>query len=58
MEPQTQLILALVITIFLTSLIVWAAQWIKRNREKHPEVYESRGVIGGLIYLILNIGDF
>jgi hypothetical protein len=58
MEPQTQLILALVITIFLTSLIVWAAQWIKRNREKHPEVYESRGVIGALIYLVLNIGDF
>jgi hypothetical protein len=42
----------------LTSLLVWGANWIKRNRVKHPEIYESRGVIGALIYIILNIGDF
>jgi hypothetical protein len=58
MEPQTQLILALIITMILTSLLVWGANWIKRNRVKHPEIYESRGVIGALIYIILNIGDF
>lgn len=58
MEPQAQLILAFVITVIVTSLIVWVANWIKRNRVKHPEVYESRGLIGGLLYIILNIGDF
>ena len=58
MEPQTQLILALVITIILTALIVWGANWVKQNRLKHPEIYESRGFISALLYIILNIGDF
>jgi len=58
MEPQTQLILALIITIVLTSLLIWGTNWIKRNKEQHPEIYKGRGVIGTLVYLILNIGDF
>ena len=47
--------LQLIITVVLTSLIVWGASWIKRNREKHPEIYKRRGIIGALVYLILNL---
>ncbi len=54
---QTEFFLTLALTIVLTSLIVMGANWIKRNKEKHPEIYKHRGFIGGVIYLILNLGD-
>jgi hypothetical protein len=47
--------LQLLITAVLTTLIVLGASWIKRNREKHPEIYKRRRVIGSLVYLILNL---
>jgi hypothetical protein len=49
------MVLLLLITAVLTTLIVWGASWIKRNREKHPVVYKQRRVIGALVWLILNI---
>ena len=53
----TEFLLTLALTIVLTSLIVMGANWIKRNKEKHSELYKRRGIIGGIIYLILNLGD-
>ena len=47
--------LQLIITAVITALIVLAAAWIKRNREKHQEIYKSRGIIGGIIYIVLNL---
>ena len=40
---QTEFLLTLALTIVLTSLIVMGANWIKRNKEKHPELYKHRG---------------
>ena len=54
---QTEFLLTLALTIVLTSLIVIGANWIKKNKEKHPELYKRRGFIGSIIYLILNLGD-
>jgi hypothetical protein len=31
------------------------AAWIKRSKEKHPEIYKSRRFIGAVIYIILNL---
>lgn len=49
--------LTLLITVVLTSLIVWVRSWIIKNREKHPGIYEKRGVFGTVLYVILNLGD-
>ena len=54
---QTEFLLTMALTIVLTSLIVMGANWIKRNKDKHPEIYKRRGIIGSIIYLILNLGD-
>jgi len=54
---QTELLLTMALTIVLTFLIVRGANWIKRNKEKHPEIYKHRGIVGSVIYLILNLGD-
>jgi len=54
---QSEFLLTMALTIVLTSLIVMGANWIKRNKEKHPEIYKHRGTIGSIIYLILNLGD-
>jgi hypothetical protein len=54
---QAELILTLGITIVLTSLIVLGANWIKKNKEKHPELYKHRRFIGTIIYFILSSGD-
>jgi len=54
---QTEFLLTLALTIVLTTLIVMGAHWIKKNKEKHPELYKRRGIIGSVIYLILNLGD-
>jgi hypothetical protein len=48
----------LIITAVLTTLIVWLDSWIKRNKETHPDIYKNRMVIRGIIYLILNFGQF
>ena len=53
----TEFLLTLTLTIVLTSLIVMGAIWIKRNKERHPEIYKHRGIIGSVIYVILNLGD-
>jgi len=53
----TEFLLTFALTIVLTSLIVMGANWIKKNKEKHPELYENRRFIGSIIYLILNLGD-
>ena len=55
---QTEFLLTLALTIVLTSLIVMGAHWIKRNKEKHPELYKNRRLIGAVIYVILNVGEF
>ena len=55
MSTQTELILALLITIVLTTEIVWGASWIKKNRLRHPEIYKRRGIIGGVLYVLLNL---
>lgn len=49
-----KLILLLVITTALTTLIVWGRSWIYRNKEQHPEIFKNRGVIGAVVWLILN----
>jgi len=54
---KTEFLLTLALTIVLTSLIVMGAIWIKKNKEKHPELYQNRGFVGSIIYLILNLGD-
>ena len=54
---RTEFLLTLALTIVLTSLIVMTANWIKRNKEKHPEIYKRRGIIGSIVYVILNLGD-
>jgi hypothetical protein len=54
---QAELIMTLVITLVLTSLIVMGANWITKNREKHPELYKRKRIIGSIIYILLNLGD-
>jgi hypothetical protein len=54
-NPFKAMLLLLTITAVLTTLIVWGASWIKRNREKHPAIYQHRRIIGALVWLILNI---
>ena len=54
---QAEFLVTLALTIVLTSLIVMGANWIKKNKEKHPELYKRRRIIGSIIYLILNLGD-
>jgi hypothetical protein len=54
---RAELIITLAITIVLTSLIVMGANWIKKNKEKHPRLYKHKGIIGSIVYLILNLGD-
>jgi len=49
-----KLILLLVITAALTTLIAWGRSWIYRNKEQHPEIFKKRGVIGAVVWLILN----
>jgi hypothetical protein len=41
---RTEFLLTIALTIVLTSLIVMGANWIKRNKEKHPEIYKHRGI--------------
>jgi hypothetical protein len=53
----TEFLLTLALTVVLTAIIVMGANWIKKNRQKHPRLYKSRGVIGALVYLILSSGD-
>ena len=53
----TEFVLTLALTIVLTSLIVMGSNWIKKNKEKHPELYKNRRFIGSVIYLMLNLGD-
>jgi hypothetical protein len=55
MSIQTELILTLLLTVVLTSAIVWGAVWIKKNRARHPEIYRRRGIIGGALYVLLNL---
>lgn len=54
---QTEFLLTIALTVALTSLIVMGANWIKKNKEKHPNLYKRKGIIGSVIYLILNLGD-
>lgn len=54
---QTEFLLTLALTIVLTSLIVMTANWIKRNKEKHPGIYKCRRIIGSIVYFILSLGD-
>jgi hypothetical protein len=54
---QTEFLITMALTIVLTTLIVIGANWIKKNKEKHPELYKSRRIIGSIVYLILNLGD-
>jgi hypothetical protein len=49
------MLLLVTITAVITTLIVWGASWIKKNREKHPALYKNRGIIGTVVWLILNI---
>lgn len=51
----TKFILLLVITIGLTSLIVWVDTWIRKNRETHPEIFKNRSTFRILVYLLLNL---
>jgi hypothetical protein len=53
---RTEFFLTLALTIVLTTLIVMGANWIKKNKKKHPELYKNRGVIGAILYIILNLG--
>ena len=54
---QTEFLLTIALTVVLTSLLVMGASWIKKNKEKHPKLYKRKGIIGSVIYLILNLGD-
>ncbi|HYF68359.1 MAG TPA: hypothetical protein VD884_09485 [Ohtaekwangia sp.] len=49
--------LALIITVVLTTLIVWAEHWIKKHKDTHPEIYKNRYTFRVLLYLILQGGD-
>jgi hypothetical protein len=44
---------ALILTVIITTAIVYGACWIKRQRQTHPELYKNRGVIGFIVWLIL-----
>lgn len=45
--------LTLILTVIITTAIVYGASWIKRHRETRPELYKNRGVIGFIVWLIL-----
>jgi hypothetical protein len=49
--------LTLLITIVLTTIIVWAHSWILKNRERHPEFFKHRRAIGMVLVIIFNLGD-
>lgn len=48
----------ILITVILTSLIVWGALWIEKNKKKHPQVYRNRSTLRMVLWLILNIFQF
>jgi hypothetical protein len=52
---SAQLIVILIVTVIITILLVRGRNWIIRNRETHPEIFKNRGVIGALIWILLNI---
>jgi len=54
MGTPADLMLTLFLTVIITTLIIRGANWIKENREKYPELYKQRGLIGAIIYLLLN----
>lgn len=45
----------IILTIIITTAIVWTRNWIIKNRETHPEIYKSRNLLGAVIYIILNL---
>lgn len=54
---QTMLWLTLLITVVLTTFIVWGRSWILKNHETHPDLFKHRGAIGMVLYIIFNLGD-
>jgi hypothetical protein len=52
------LLLTLIITLILTSLIVWGFYWIDKNKNNHPQLYKNRFTLRGLLWIILNSTGF
>jgi hypothetical protein len=53
-----ELTLTLILTAIITTLIVLGIRWIEKNKEKHPEIFKNRGIIGAVVWLLLQGGDF
>lgn len=48
--------LALIVTVVVISLIVWAWNWILRHKQTHPELYKNRYTIRAIVFVILQMG--
>jgi uncharacterized membrane protein len=55
---QTEFLLTLALTVVLTTLIVLCANWIEKNKKKHPELHKRRGLIASMLYVLMNLKDF
>jgi 4-hydroxybenzoate polyprenyltransferase len=49
--------LTLLITVVVTTLIVWGHSWIVKNRETHPALFKHRSAIGMVLFIVFNLGD-
>jgi hypothetical protein len=52
-----QLIFALIFTVVVTTLLVCAAYWVMKSKEKYPLLYNNRRVVAAFLWLIFNSGD-
>jgi hypothetical protein len=55
---RTEFLLTLALTIVLTTLIVMTANWIEKNKKKHPELHKRKGLIATMLYVLMNVRDF
>lgn len=49
--------LVLLITVVVTTGLVYGHLWIIRNRKTSPVLYRNRGPVYFLVWVILQIGD-
>jgi hypothetical protein len=49
--------LVILITVVVTTGLVYARQWIIRHQKTHPALYRNRGPLYTLVWFILQIGD-
>ena len=45
----------LLVTVVITALIVYVDYWIKKNREKHPTLFQHKSALAMVVYLVVSL---